>query len=298
MFIRLLFAFALLLVFSHGPAVADGRSPSAVTVGFIPGENPEWLKKNAAQLAKVLQNKLHIPFKVYISKDYNGLTDAMASKKLDFAFFSARTFVDAEQRAGAKPLLKKVWDSPFYFSAIIVPKNSPIKKMRDLKGKVFGFVDDRSASGYLFPMVEFNKSGLEPKTAFKEVKFFGNHDASVRGLLDGKADAVAVFADNVKGTTGAWTKFYPKESDKVRVIWVSNPIPNDPFCVRQDFYEQFPQFTHDVMFTLIDMKDEPADKNILKTLFGVTSLELATSRQYDPVRELVKYLESANEKNK
>ena len=45
-----------------------------------------------------------------------------------------------------------------------------------------------------------------------------------------------------------------------------------------------------MMFALIDFRDEPDDKNLLKSLYGIKYVDLATSKQYDPVRELVKYL--------
>jgi phosphonate transport system substrate-binding protein len=76
---------------------------------------------------------------------------------------------------------------------------------------------------------------------------------------------------------------------------VSSPIPNDPFCVRQGFYDQYPKFTHDMMFALQDFKNMPGDKNLLKTLYGIKYLDFATSKQYDPVRELVKYLKLSGE---
>jgi phosphonate transport system substrate-binding protein len=283
--------FILIAVGIAAPGFAKNELPASVTIGFIPGEDPEWLKKNGIELAKVLQQKLGVPINIYISKDYSGLTEAMREKKIDFAFFSARTFVDAEKKAGAKVLLKKVWDGPFYYSAIITIKKTGITNINGLKGKRFGYVDKQSASGHLYPLVMLMKRKVNPDTFFKEAKFFGQHEASVKALVNGDVDAVAVYADDIKGKTGAWTRFAPAQKDDFKVLWVSDPIPNDPFCVRQDFYDEYPRLTHDMMFALIDFRDEPAEKNILKNLYGIKSMDLATSKQYDPVRELVKYLD-------
>lgn len=286
----LLALLALVAISAPTLGFAKAGQPSSITIGFIPGEDPEWLKKNGVELARILQEKLGLPVNIYISKNYSGLSDAMKEKKVDFAFFTALTFVDAEKKAGAKVLLKKVWDGPFYYSAIITTKKSGITSLEQLKGKRFGYVDEKSASGHLYPLVAFKKRKIDPDKDFKSSKFYGQHENSTKALFNGDADAVAVYSDDSKGKSGAWTKFTPDKKNDVRILWISDPIPNDPFCVRQDFYDSYPHFTHDLMFTLIDLGEEPADRNIFKKLYGINSMDLATSKQYDPVRELVEFL--------
>jgi phosphonate transport system substrate-binding protein len=69
---------------------------------------------------------------------------------------------------------------------------------------------------------------------------------------------------------------------------VSEPIPNDPFVVRQDFYDKNPKLTHNLMFNLIDVAEKlKEDKEVLDFL-GARGFMPATTRQYDPVREMVK----------
>ncbi len=287
-----IFVFSLIFILVSNPSMtwAKSQSPNLVTIGFTPGDDPEWLKKNGIELAKVLQSKLGVSFNIYISKNYSGLVEAMKEKKVDFGFFSALTFVDAEQKAGAKVLLKKIWEGPFYYSAVVTLKKNKIDSIEGLKGKRFGYVDERSTSGYFYPMAMLMKKNIDPDKFFSSTKFYGTHEATVKALLKGDVDAIAVYSDDNKGKSGAWVKFAGDKKLDFQVLWMSEPIPNDPFCVRQDFYDTYPHFTHDLMFALIDLRDEPREKNILKSLYGINGLDLATSRQYDSVRELVKYL--------
>jgi len=60
--------FFFLLALTFGLSLAHAQTPSSTTVGFIPGEDPEWLKQNGIKLAYVLQDKLGIPVNIYISK--------------------------------------------------------------------------------------------------------------------------------------------------------------------------------------------------------------------------------------
>jgi phosphonate transport system substrate-binding protein len=266
-------------------------TPQQITIGSIPSKDPELMKTQLMEFGKLVQDKLHIPIQIYVSKDYAGLVEAMKNKKVDFAFFSASTFVFAEKEAKAKVLLKKIWNSPFYHAAIVVRADSKISSIKQLKGKTFAFVDEKSGSGYLIPEVYFKKMGIDPKTYFKETVFSGNHAASVALLNDKKVDAIATYANDKTGTSGAWNVAdLPTPSPKVKVLWISEPIPNDPFCVRQDFYDVNPRLAHDMMFSLIELFEDKQTGPKMREALGVSGLMLATSQQYEPVREMVREL--------
>jgi phosphonate transport system substrate-binding protein len=181
-----------------------------------------------------------------------------------------------------------VWQEPYYYSAVIAPTKSSIRKLQDLKGKRIAFVDEKSSSGYLYPQVALQKLGIKDSD-FKETFFSGNHQASIQFLEAGKVDAAAVYSDDEKGKHGAWAQF-AKDPKKYRIVWISEPIPSDPFCVRQDFYDQYPKVTHTLMFALIDLFQENRSKQTYSEILGSRDLMPATSKQYDPVREMVKAL--------
>ncbi len=263
-------------------------TPKEITIGFLPGGNAEVIKRGSVEVAKGLQDELGIRVNVYLSKNYSGLIEAMKTKKVDFAIFTSMAYVFAEKEAGAKVLLKKVWAEPFYYSALLTPKKSPFKKVEDLKKARLAFVEEKSTSGYLYPQVLFKKKKIEPKSTV----FSGSHFLSVQQLDEGQVDAIAVFADDKKGLKNAYVKYskVPNPEKQVRVLWVSDPIPNDPFCVRQDYYDQYPKLTHNLMFALIDVVDKlRSNKDVMETV-GAQGFVPATQRQYDPVREMVKEL--------
>ncbi len=287
---RIIFISICIILFAFFARAAESN-PSHFVIGFTPGGNPAALKTQAVDLASELQKQFNIPVEVYISSDYENLIDAMKSKKVDFAFFTSLSFVTAEEVASAKVLLKKVWTAPFYFSALVVRKNSKIKNLNDLKSKKITFVDKKSTSGYLYPKVMLLKQKLQDKD-FKEILFSGNHAQSVQWLDEGKVDAIAVFSDDEKGHAGAWKKFGSKKDSDYKVLWVSEPIPTDPFAVRKDFYEKYPKLTHTLMFSLIDLFGQSKASHRFSEVLGNQDLVLATSKQYDSVREMVKTLNS------
>ncbi len=257
-----------------------------ITIGMLPGGNPQSIEKESFLLAEKLQSKLGQPVQVFISKNYTGMIEALKSKKVDLAILSSMTYVMAEKETSVKVLLKKTWNNgAFYYSSIITKADSKLKHIKDLKNKKIAFVDEKSTSGYLYPEVQLRKNSLDDKH-FKSVQFSGNHAASIDWLESGKVDAVAVFADDEKAKKGAWTRFAKAKNFKVNVLWVSEPIPNDPIVVRQDFYDDNPKLTHEIMYDLIEIQSESS--SLLSEVLGSSELMPATSRQYDPVREMVK----------
>lgn len=281
--------FLLLIPIISFSASEGPKAPVGITIGFISGGNPETFDAQGRSLAQALQAKLKLPVNIYLAKTYEGLADAMEKGQIEFAFFSPSMFVQVEKKVPMKVLLKKVWKQPYYYSAIIVPNSSPIKKMTDLKKRKMAFVDKNSASGYLYPSVALKKNNVQ-EADFKEVVYSGNHEKSVQLLQDQQVDAAAVFSDDEKGLASAWSIFGGKSKMNYRIVWLSEPIPNDPFCVNQKFYEQQPKLVHEIMFALIDLVEDESTQKQFSDLIGSKGLVPATSKQYDVVREMQKTL--------
>lgn len=281
-----------LIVFTVFMFLQNAMAIATVTLGFLPGADVEITKKGAALIAQGLQDQLGTSVNVYISKDYASLLEAMKAHKVDFAFLTAMTFVESETDVGLKVLLKKVWENPFYYSVILSAGLKGKKfDLKDLKGKKIAFVDENSTSGYLYPKAYLKKQNLKDDFFAAQI-FSGSHLNSVHMLEQKQVDAIAVFADDTNGQQTAFNKFSNlKNKMKTQLIWVSDPIPNDPFCVRQDFYDKNPKLTHDLMFALIDLFERLKDKKEVLETVGAKGLMLATQKQYDVVRDLVKTLD-------
>lgn len=281
--------FLLLAVLLLAGLTSAAPAPEEITIGVIPGGNPAQIKVQGMALAQELQEIIKVKTNIYISKDYNTLIEAMKEKKIDFAFLTALSFVYAEKTAQAKVLLKKVYQEPFYYAALVVLSSSKIERFVDLRGKKMAYVDTKSTSGYLYPKAHLKKMNFLDSD-FKQIIYSGNHAQSIKLLEEGKVDVVAVFGDDAKGSAGAWTMFGRLDKKKYKVLWISDPVPSDPFTVRQEFYEKYPNVAHQVMVGIIDIFEKSENKDKYGEILGSKSLMPATSRQYDPVREVIKNL--------
>lgn len=261
---------------ASNPGQTASANGAAIRFGFQPNEAKADLKRFAEDMSAQIQ----APVTTFVSQDYAELTQKLSQKELDFAFFSPINFVEAESKSGAKVLLKKVYGkNEFYYSAIVVSRASKVKFVAELKGQSIGLVDVKSASGYLYPLLLFRESGVAKENL--NLQFLGTHDAAVEALKKGRVAAIGTWADTPESNRGAWNS-EPSPSDCCRVLKYSDPIPNDAFVVREDYYQSHPMIVYRVMEAMISMGERGALKDM-----GVDAMATATSRHYDVVRKLV-----------
>ncbi|RYF36660.1 MAG: phosphate/phosphite/phosphonate ABC transporter substrate-binding protein, partial [Comamonadaceae bacterium] len=204
-----------------------------LTVGLIPSEDSRAMIANSQAMMDMLSKALGMPVKPFVAADYNGVIEALRSKRLDVAYLGPFSYVlgttVADIEAFAVAETKKAGRS-FYHSQVIAHKDSGIKTVADLKGKTFAFVDPSSTSGHLFPKAGLMKAGFNPDKDFGRVIFSGSHDSSAIAVQNRKVDAAAI-ADRI--LDAAVAKGLARREDLVEV-WKSDPIPESPTVWRKD----------------------------------------------------------------
>ena len=84
---------------------------------------------------------------------------------------------------------KQIIEDENFISRFIVPIDSPIKSLKDLKGKTFAFGSPSSTSGHLMPRFFLMQAGIQADTDLKNIAFSGAHDATVAFVASGKVEA-------------------------------------------------------------------------------------------------------------
>jgi phosphonate transport system substrate-binding protein len=186
---------------------------------------------------------------------------------------------------GAQVLLKSVrGSSPYYWSAIVVRKDSGIKSVRDLEGKTIAWVDKNSAAGYVFPRAALVAEKLDPDKLFAKQTFAGRHDAAVLAVLNKSVDAAATFANDNRNKSGAWTQFLkPEEAAQLTAIFYSKPIPGDTFSVSKQFYTKYPTLSRGIAAALQGIKTP--ESKLLFNLYRIDYMIPAQDSDYDVVRQ-------------
>jgi phosphonate transport system substrate-binding protein len=239
---------------------SPASAQQVLTVGLIPSEDSRAMIANSQVMMDKLSQALGMPVKPFVATDYNGVIEALRSKRLDVAYLGPFSYVlgttVADIEAFAVAETKKAGRS-FYHSYVIAHKDSGIKTVADLKGKNFAFVDPSSTSGHLFPKAGLIKAGFNPDKDFGRVLFSGSHDANAISVQNKKIDAAAI-ADRI--LDAAVTRGLAKREDIV-VVWKSDPIPESPTVWRRDLPADLKKR---IQAAFLEVKDVPwSDQGLL-----------------------------------
>ena len=267
-----------------------GYVPEKLTVQFVPSQAAETLEAKAKPLEQLLSDELGIPVTVSVSTDYNTIVEAMASKQVDVGFLPPNAYVLANEQSNVKVLLQaqrygikqpggestdELVDS--YRSMIVVKSGSDIKELEDLKGKTIATQDVTSSAGYVWPVAEMKKAGIDINTDVTTVQVKG-HDQAVLSVLNGDVDAAFVFED-ARNTV---KNDYPEIMDEVEPMYFTEPIPNDTISVRSDMSEEWDKKIQDAFISI--GKDEEG-KQIISDIYSHEGYVVSQDSNFDIVRE-------------
>ncbi|GAB6179901.1 putative selenate ABC transporter substrate-binding protein [Desulfotomaculum defluvii] len=230
----------------------SATSKKIIKVGLIPNQAPDQLKAKYEPFKKYLQDKLGMEVELFVANNYAGVVEAMASGKLDMAYFGGLTYVQAKQRAKIHPIVTEI-DSETkttkYYSLIITPADSKVKNLAELKGKTFAFGDVSSTSGSLYPRIMLDKAGLKTPDDLANVIYTGKHDATALAVQNGK-----VYAGGLEGRIlNKLIDDGKVDKSKIRILAKSDLIEGYPWVVLDSMDKEL---ENKVIDAFITMKDE------------------------------------------
>ena len=245
-------------------AVAQTEAISEFRIGILGGENAQDRMNSNECMRAMTEDALGVPTKLFAPADYNGVIQGLLGGTLDMAWLGASAYaaVYLQDAEAVEPVLVKInVDGSYgYHSIGFARADSGITKLEDVKGKVFGFGDPNSTSGYLIPSIEIPQMGeeitMDSGAYFGEVKFTGGHEQTIVAVNNGDIDAGVTWADG----QGNWEDGYNSGALRKAVdaglvdmndlveIWRSKPIPEGPVVLRTSL----PQDVKDKMTALVD----------------------------------------------
>ncbi|MEL6206890.1 MAG: phosphate/phosphite/phosphonate ABC transporter substrate-binding protein, partial [Pseudomonadota bacterium] len=162
-------------------------------IGILGGENAQdRLNSNECLRAKT-EELLGVPTKLFAPADYNGVIQGLLGGTIDMAWLGASGYAKTwlTDPDAVEPVLVKVnVDGGYgYHSIGFARVDSDIASLEDMEGKVFGFGDPNSTSGYLIPSIEIPQAGdaitMEPGDYFGDVRFTGGHEQTIVAVSNG-----------------------------------------------------------------------------------------------------------------
>ncbi|MCF6246025.1 MAG: phosphate/phosphite/phosphonate ABC transporter substrate-binding protein [Desulfobacula sp.] len=212
-------------------------------------------------------------------KTYSEVNELFPKRLIDLAFVCSGPYANDKSKYGFEGLATPiVRGKPYYQSYLIVQKNSLIKTLEDLRGKIFAFTDPDSNTGTLVPRFWLYEKNETPSSFFNRIIYTYSHDNSILAVAKGLVDGATV--------DGHKWEFYnaknPYFTSKTRVIKKSDYFGSPPLVASSFLNSRLKSRIQNVILLMHKTED---GKKILENLM-VDRFELPKEEWYENVRRM------------
>lgn len=197
------------------------KDENEIIFAVNPFTAPEKIRASHMPILTEAARKIGMKARTIIVNDYEALGHVLKNHLADVGWFSPAAYVSAKNTTNITPLVTpKVNNATNYTGYIITKKGSGIRTLNDLQGRSFGFVDKKSASGYVYPKAALIENGKDPDTFFGSTRFMGSHNKVIEAVLNGVIEAGATYSE-------AFEQAGASAANNLDIIFMTEPIPKD-----------------------------------------------------------------------
>jgi phosphonate transport system substrate-binding protein len=228
---------------SRQPPPPSNGSSGVLKFSIVAPESASSLESFWRPIIVDMEKATGLKIEPYIGANYTALVEAMRFKQTHFGWFTNLSGLEAIRRADGE-VFARTFDptgDDGYNSVILVPASSKTTLediLRCDRKLNFGIGDAKSTSGTLAPKTYlFSPKGIDVQTCFKTLKS-ANHNTNLVGVANGVLDAATGNTTSLRlqreRDVERAAKGEPTLGDKVRVVWTSPRLPEDPIVWRKD----------------------------------------------------------------
>lgn len=266
-----------------------GTAENPVKLFFVPSVDAKVIDANSKDIKDILEETTPYKYDINVPQSFIAVVEAFGSKKADVAAMNSFGYIVANEKYGAEAKLTVIrFGSATYKGQIIARTKDNVKDLKALSGKKFAFVDPASTSGYLLPLKLIKEAGV----TLGETVFAMKHDNVVSMIYQGQVDAGATFYSPaeegaIQDARRLVKTQYPDVEQKISVVTLTKEIPNDPIVFRKDMPDEM---KNKIASAFLEMSKTEKGKAAMKAIYGVTEMKMATDKDYDGVRQMLKDL--------
>ena len=257
--------------------VSSNNKP--LIIGIFPRRNIKTTYRLFNPLAKHLEQILQQDVRIETTRTFQLFWKNVQQRKYDLVHFNQYHYILSHLHYGYDVILKnKELGKTTIAGSLIVRKDSGIKNVADLKGKVILFGgDERAMQSYISASWLLKQAGLKPGDYIK--KFAINPPNTIISMFFRRADAsgsgdVVMHLDNVTRRI---------DVSQLKFLAKTKPMAHLPWAVRT---ELDPVYVQKIKQALLELSNTDNGKNILQQA-QLDALVPAFDGEYDQHREII-----------
>jgi len=182
-----------------------GSSPDEpIYMLLVPSTEGATVEETGQQIAEAIFKLTGLYIVSSLQADYTAMIEAFAASEGDtFGIPTTDQYIRIYDRTGGNvsPRLgSERYGYSWYYASLYARRDSGIKGLEDLNGKVWIYNDTGSTSGYVFPNMVFEQNGIE----FSNIVTTGGHVNSMVALIEGQGDFCSGYG-SAPGAPSDWT---------------------------------------------------------------------------------------------
>lgn len=305
-----------------------GTADDPIQVLFVPSASADEIVTGGELLQETLESATGLAFEVSVPTSYGAVIEEMCASPTDtIGMIPAQAYILANNQCGVEADLKAMrFGSTEYWAQFIVPRDSDTQTLADLAGTTWAYPDPASTSGYLIPSGMLVAEGIEVdreveagshdaavQAVYDGTADFGTtyftpaSDAEGESVWDGDSanadvpedliDSCDVNAEGdlmcgddyqVNDARSAIAESAPDVVQKVRILTVSDPIPNDTVSFSPEFA---PELKDEIVTSIMTFaENDPEGFATALDAYSWDGVAPASDADFDSIRAIVEDL--------
>ncbi len=216
--------------FSFGPEAPFVRFAIAPVVA------PVQAREEYRGLLTYFPEQFGRPIEMVLRPTHAEINQLLRQNLVDIALVGSYSYLELEASGDVELLAVPKRNGRVHHNAhIIVPEESKIKTLEDLRGRRFVFTDSLSFPGKLYTVRKLEELGETPASFFSDYIFSYSHENSIIAVAEEWVDAASVCSLVYEHLV----KENPELEDRIRIIESSPPVGNPPLVINSSAEEEF-----------------------------------------------------------
>lgn len=266
------------LQYSNAPAQ---KLKTTYRFAVHPLHNPQKLFAAYQPLVDRLNSQLHgIHIELEASRDYQAYEQKFRNREVELLLPNPWQTMQAI-KVGYH-VIAMAGDAEDFKGIFIARKDSAIKEVADLEGKVVSYPSPTALAAAIMPQYYLYMNGININRDIQNI-YVGSQESSIMNVYLGKSAVGATWPPPWR----SFQKDHPAEAAKLKVIWETPSLINNSVMVRDDVPAKVREQIQNILITLAQTSRGMAILNGME----MANMHTANDDSYNFVRDYIKHFE-------